>query len=102
MIVGLWIYIGTQGILQGTFETFAAVAREHFGGSLRGRLVLTAGLGGMGGAQPLSITMNDGIAVVVEADPARIQRRRAQGWVDRTTDSLDEALAWASGATRAG
>jgi urocanate hydratase len=102
MTAGSWIYIGTQGILQGTYETFSAVARQHFGGSLRGRLVLTAGLGGMGGAQPLSITMNDGVAVIVEADPARIHRRKAQGWVDRTTDSLDEALAWASGAVRSG
>jgi urocanate hydratase len=100
MTAGSWIYIGTQGILQGTYETFAAVARQHFGGSLRGRIVLTAGLGGMGGAQPMSITMNDGVAVIVEADPARIHRRKSQGWIDRTTDSLDEALNWADGAAR--
>jgi urocanate hydratase len=102
MTAGSWIYIGTQGILQGTYETFAAVARQHFNGSLRGRLVLTAGLGGMGGAQPLAVTMNDGVALVVEVDPARIHRRKSQGWVDRATDSLDEALAWAESATRAG
>ncbi|MDQ7859128.1 MAG: urocanate hydratase [Armatimonadota bacterium] len=102
MTAGSWIYIGTQGILQGTYETFAAVARRHFGGSLRGRLVLSAGLGGMGGAQPLAVTMNDGVALVVEVDPARIHRRRAQGWVDRTTDSLDEALAWTEAARRGG
>jgi urocanate hydratase len=102
MTAGSWIYIGTQGILQGTYETFAAVARQHFGGSLRGRLVLTAGLGGMGGAQPMAVTMNEGVALVVEVDPARIHRRRSQGWVDRTTDSLDEALVWAEAAKRAG
>lgn len=101
MTAGSWIYIGTQGILQGTYETFAAVARQHFGGTLRGRLVLTAGLGGMGGAQPMAITMNEGVALVVEVDPARIHRRKTQGWVDRTTDSLDEALAWAEEARRA-
>jgi urocanate hydratase len=100
MTAGSWIYIGTQGILQGTYETFAAVARQHFGGSLRGRLVLSAGLGGMGGAQPMAVTMNEGVALVVEVDPARIHRRKAQGWVDRTTDSLDEALVWAEGARR--
>src|ERR1700682_4375618 len=69
MTAGSWIYIGTQGIVQGTYETFAEVARRHFGGSLRGKLVLTAGLGGMGGAQPLAVTMNEGVALVVEADP---------------------------------
>ncbi|MDR7543093.1 MAG: urocanate hydratase [Armatimonadota bacterium] len=100
MTAGSWIYIGTQGILQGTYETFAAVARQHFGGSLRGRLVLSAGLGGMGGAQPMAVTMNEGVALVVEVDPARIHRRKTQGWVDRTTDSLDEALVWAEGARR--
>jgi urocanate hydratase len=102
MTAGSWIYIGTQGILQGTYETFAAVARQHFGGSLRGRLVLTAGLGGMGGAQPMAVTMNEGVALVVEVDPARIHRRKTQGWVDRTTDSLDQALVWAEAATRSG
>ncbi len=101
MTAGSWIYIGTQGILQGTYETFAEVARQHFGGSLRGRLVLTAGLGGMGGAQPMAVTMNEGVALVVEADPSRIHRRRSQGWVDRTTDSLDEALRWCGEAKEA-
>jgi urocanate hydratase len=102
MTAGSWIYIGTQGILQGTYETFAAVARQHFGGSLRGRLVLSAGLGGMGGAQPMAVTMNEGVALVVEVDPARIHRRKSLGWVDRTTDSLDEALRWAETARRGG
>ncbi|MBI4277505.1 MAG: urocanate hydratase [Armatimonadetes bacterium] len=92
MTAGSWIYIGTQGILQGTYETFAAAAHTHFGGSLRGRLVVSAGLGGMGGAQPLAVTMNEGVALIVEVDPARIQRRLAGGWVDEVTDSLDEAL----------
>ncbi|MDI6771816.1 MAG: urocanate hydratase [bacterium] len=101
MTAGSWIYIGTQGILQGTYETFAEVARQHFGGSLRGRLVLTAGLGGMGGAQPMAVTMNEGVALVVEADPSRIHRRKSQGWVDRATDSLDEALRWCGEAKQA-
>lgn len=102
MTAGSWIYIGTQGILQGTYETFAEVARQHFGGSLRGRLVLTAGLGGMGGAQPMAVTMNEGVALVVEVDPSRIHRRRSQGWVDRATDLLDEALRWCGEAKEAG
>ena len=92
MTAGSWIYIGTQGILQGTYETFAAVARKHFGGSLRGRLVLTAGLGGMGGAQPLAVTMNQGTALVIEVDRARAERRRQQGFLDEIADSLDDAL----------
>ena len=75
MTAGSWIYIGTQGILQGTYETFAALAAKHFGGSLKGRIVLTAGLGGMGGAQPLAVTMNDGVAICVEVDPSHIARR---------------------------
>ena len=75
MTAGSWIYIGTQGILQGTYETFSALAAQRYGGTLRGRLVVTAGLGGMGGAQPLAVTMNDGVALVVECDPARLQRR---------------------------
>ncbi|OFX26850.1 MAG: urocanate hydratase [Armatimonadetes bacterium RBG_16_67_12] len=100
MTAGSWIYIGTQGILQGTYETFAEVARQHFGGSLRGRVVLSAGLGGMGGAQPMAVTMNEGVALMVEVDPARIHRRKTQGWVDRTTDSLDEALVWTQAAKR--
>jgi len=93
MTAGSWIYIGTQGILQGTYETLAAVARRHFGGSLRGRLTVTAGLGGMGGAQPLAVTMNDGLALVVEVDPARIARRLATKYLDETAPSLEAALA---------
>ena len=93
MTAGSWIYIGTQGILQGTYETLAELARRHFGGSLRGRLVVTAGLGGMGGAQPLAITMNGGVALVVEVDPARIDRRLATRYVDERTGSLNDALA---------
>ncbi|RMG26236.1 MAG: urocanate hydratase, partial [Armatimonadetes bacterium] len=94
MTAGSWIYIGTQGILQGTYETFAALARAHFDGTLAGRLVVTAGLGGMGGAQPLAITMNEGVALCVEVDPRRIERRLETQYLDRSTDSLDEALAW--------
>jgi urocanate hydratase len=93
MTAGSWIYIGTQGILQGTYETLAELARRHFGGTLAGRLVVTAGLGGMGGAQPLAITMNGGAALVVEADPARIERRLATRYVDERSRDLDEALA---------
>jgi urocanate hydratase len=92
MTAGSWIYIGTQGILQGTYETLAAVGRRHFGGSLAGRLLVTAGLGGMGGAQPLAATMNGGVALCVEVDRARIERRLAMRYVDDATDSLDEAL----------
>jgi len=102
MTAGSWIYIGTQGILQGTYETLAAVARKHFGGSLKGRLTLTAGLGGMGGAQPLAVTMNDGVAIVVEVDPRRIERRLETRYVDTKTDSLDEALRLANEAMTAG
>ncbi len=102
MTAGSWIYIGTQGIVQGTYETFAAVARRHFGGTLRGRLVLTAGLGGMGGAQPLAITMNEGVGLIVEADPARIERRARAGWVDEATQNLDAALHLARQAVREG
>jgi urocanate hydratase len=94
MTAGSWIYIGSQGIVQGTFETFAECAARHFGGSLAGRLVLTAGLGGMGGAQPLAITMNGGICLAVEVDEARAQRRVKGGYCDRVTRSLDEALRW--------
>jgi urocanate hydratase len=100
MTAGSWIYIGTQGILQGTYETLAAVARKHFGGSLKGRLTLTAGLGGMGGAQPLAVTMNDGVAIVVEVDPRRIERRLETRYVDTMTESLDEALRLADEALR--
>src|SRR5678816_3489161 len=92
MTAGSWIYIGTQGILQGTYETFAAAARKHFGGSLKGRLLLTAGLGGMGGAQPLAGTMNEGVVMVVEVDKTRIERRLATGYCDRMETDLDTAL----------
>jgi urocanate hydratase len=92
MTAGSWIYIGTQGILQGTYETFAAVARKHFGGTLAGRLVVTAGLGGMGGAQPLAITMNEGTGLVVEVDQANAERRRRQGFLDEIAPTLDDAL----------
>jgi urocanate hydratase len=102
MTAGSWIYIGTQGILQGTYETFAALARKHFGGSLQGRLVLSAGLGGMGGAQPLAVTMNEGVGIFVEIDLERIDRRLALRYVDRATASLDEALRWAEEAKRKG
>ena len=102
MTAGSWIYIGTQGILQGTYETLAAVGRKHFAGSLKGKLTLTAGLGGMGGAQPLAVTMNDGVAIVVEVDPHRIERRLETRYVDVSTDSLDEALRLANEAMRKG
>ena len=92
MTAGSWIYIGAQGILQGTYETFAAAGHKHFGGSLRGRLVLTAGLGGMGGAQPLAATMNDGVLLAVEVDPARIEKRIKTGYCEVMTTNLDEAL----------
>ncbi len=95
MTAGSWIYIGTQGILQGTFETFAEAARQHFGGTLRGRVVLTAGLGGMGGAQPLAVTMNEGVCLAIEVDEARARRRLEIGYVDRLTGVPAEALAWA-------
>ncbi|MGE3342831.1 MAG: urocanate hydratase [Vicinamibacterales bacterium] len=96
MTAGSWIYIGTQGILQGTYETLAAVARTHFGGTLKGTLTVTAGLGGMGGAQPLAITMNEGVALVIEVDPSRIERRLATRYLDEATTSLDDALARAA------
>jgi urocanate hydratase len=102
MTAGSWIYIGTQGILQGTYETFAAVARQRFGGSLRGRLVVTAGLGGMGGAQPLAVTMNDGLALCVEVDLQRIERRIETGYLDERAGSLDDALARLEAARRDG
>jgi urocanate hydratase len=94
MTAGSWIYIGSQGILQGTFETFGAVARTHFDGTLAGRFVLTAGLGGMGGAQPLAATMNDAAILGIDVDEARIDKRLETGYCDRKTHSLDEALAW--------
>jgi len=101
MTAGSWIYIGTQGILQGTYETFAEIARRRHGGTLAGRWVLTAGLGGMGGAQSLAVTMNEGVALVVEVDPTRIRRRIETRYVDRETASLDEALRWVREATAA-
>jgi urocanate hydratase len=94
MTAGSWIYIGTQGILQGTYETFASAARQRFGGSLRGRWVLSAGLGGMGGAQPLAVTLNGGCALVVEVDRERIRRRLDTRYCDRISERLDEALEW--------
>ena len=102
MTAGSWIYIGSQGILQGTYETFAAVARERFGGSLAGRLVVTAGLGGMGGAQPLAVTMNEGCALCVEVDLSRIERRIREGYLDERAASLDDALARLDEARSAG
>jgi urocanate hydratase len=92
MTAGSWIYIGSQGIVQGTYETFAECANQHFNGSMSGRLVVTAGLGGMGGAQPLAVTMNDGLCLAVEVDPWRIQRRVETGYCDVMSESLDEAL----------
>src|SRR5438552_4547657 len=100
MTAGSWIYIGTQGILQGTYETFGAMARRHFGGAVRGRIVLTGGLGGRGGAQPLAATMNDGVCLAVEVDPARVQRRLETRYLDRSTASLDEAVGWCEEAKR--
>ncbi len=98
MTAGSWIYIGTQGILQGTFETFGAVARKRFGGSLAGTITLTAGLGGMGGAQPLAVTMNDGVAIVVECDPSRIERRLEHRYLNVAASDLEDAIARANGA----
>jgi urocanate hydratase len=95
MTAGSWIYIGTQGILQGTYETFAAVAAKKFGGTLAGTITLTAGLGGMGGAQPLAVTMNDGVAIVIDVDASRIERRIEQRYLDVRADSLDQALTMA-------
>ncbi|HZG64646.1 MAG TPA: urocanate hydratase, partial [Rubrobacteraceae bacterium] len=102
MTAGSWIYIGTQGILQGTYETFAALAEQRFGGTLRGRVCLTAGLGGMGGAQPLAITMNEGVALCVEADPERTQRRLESGYLDEKAEDLGAALERAEEAKREG
>ncbi|WP_406517257.1 urocanate hydratase [Streptomyces sp. NBC_00134] len=95
MTAGSWIYIGSQGILQGTYETFGAVARKKFNGSLAGTITLTAGLGGMGGAQPLAVTMNDGVAICVDVDPTRIERRIAHRYLDVAADDLDHALSLA-------
>ncbi len=102
MTAGSWIYIGTQGILQGTYETLAACADKHFGGSLKGKLVLTAGMGGMGGAQPLAVVMNEGICLCVEVDPSRIKRRLDTRYCDKITHQLDEALRWVDEAKKKG
>ncbi len=102
MTAGSWIYIGTQGILQGTYETLASAARKHFGGSLKGTLTLSAGLGGMGGAQPLAVTMNEGVAVIVEIDRERIEKRLRTKYVDTMVESLDEALGLAAQAKKKG
>ena len=102
MTAGSWIYIGSQGIVQGTYETLAAVARKHFGGSLKSRLFVSAGMGGMGGAQPLAAVMNGAVALVIEVDPQRISRRLATKYLDEATDNLDDALDAVSRWTRAG
>src|SRR5439155_9903187 len=95
MTAGSWIYIGSQGIVQGTYETLGELASQRFGGSLKGTVTLTAGLGGMGGAQPLAVTMNEGVALCVDVDPSRIERRLKTHYLDRATAKLDEAVAWA-------
>ncbi len=102
MTAGSWIYIGTQGILQGTYETFASVAKQHFGESLKGTITLTAGLGGMGGAQPLAVTMNGGVVIAFEVDPDRIQKRIQTKYCDKMTESIDEAIEWAQQAKEQG
>jgi urocanate hydratase len=102
MTAGSWIYIGTQGILQGTYETFAAAGKKHFGGSLKGRLVLSAGLGGMGGAQPLSVTMNEGVFLGIEVDASRIKRRLETGYLDVMAERLEDALILALSAKEKG
>ena len=102
MTAGSWIYIGTQGILQGTYETFAAVATKRFGGSLAGTITLTAGLGGMGGAQPLAVTMNGGVVICVDCDPASIKRRIEHGYLDIAADDVDDAIRRAVTAAKAG
>src|SRR5437588_8062642 len=99
MTAGSWIYIGSQGIVQGTFETFAAAGRKHFDGNLAGKFVLTGGLGGMGGAQPLAATMNDAVFLGVDVDAARIEKRLKSGYCDRKSHDLDEALSWIREAT---
>ncbi|MDP2232671.1 MAG: urocanate hydratase, partial [Actinomycetota bacterium] len=102
MTAGSWIYIGTQGILQGTYETFAAAAAKRFGGTLRGTLTVTGGCGGMGGAQPLAVTMNDGVCLVVDVDPTRLERRVATRYLDEWTADLDDAIARVLAAKREG
>lgn len=102
MTAGSWIYIGSQGILQGTYETFASLAKKHFNGSLKGTITLTAGLGGMGGAQPLAVTMNEGVVIAVEVDEKRIKKRIDTAYCDVMTDSVDEAIRWAEEAREQG
>jgi len=102
MTAGSWIYIGTQGILQGTYETFGACGRKSFGGTLKGKLVATGGLGGMGGAQPLAVTMNEGVCLAAEVDPHRVQRRLETGYLDRASSDLGEALTFCFEAMKAG
>lgn len=102
MTAGSWIYIGSQGIVQGTYETFAELANQHFNGSLKGTITLTAGLGGMGGAQPLAVTMNGGVVIGVDVDPTRIQKRIDTRYCDTITHSLDEALEKAEKAKKEG
>jgi urocanate hydratase len=102
MTAGSWIYIGTQGILQGTYETFAAIAAKRFGGTLKGTITLTAGLGGMGGAQPLAVTMNGGVVICVECDQSRITRRIEHGYLDEQADDVDDAIRRAVAARNAG
>lgn len=102
MTAGSWIYIGTQGILQGTYECFGAAARKHFGGSLRGKLVVTGGLGGMGGAQPLAATMNDAVCLIAEVDQQRIDKRLHDKYLDKAADSFDQALQWVTQAAESG
>src|ERR1041385_295798 len=102
MTAGSWIYIGSQGILQGTYETLGELATRRFGGSLKGRVVLTAGLGGMGGAQPLAVTMNGGVGLCVRVDPTRIERRIKTRYLDRETADVDEAVRWAGAAKEEG
>jgi urocanate hydratase len=102
MTAGSWIYIGSQGIVQGTYETFAEAARQHFGESLQGRLVVSGGMGGMGGAQPLAATLNGAVFLGIDVDPQRIQRRVRTGYCDLMVESLDQALHRAEEARRAG
>lgn len=102
MTAGSWIYIGSQGILQGTYETLVSVAKKHFGNSLKGTLTVTAGLGGMGGAQPLAITMNEGVALIAEVDPSRIRRRIETRYLDKSTGNIPEAVEWALEAKKYG
>src|ERR1700690_2059332 len=102
MTAGSWIYIGTQGILQGTYETFAAIAAKRFGGTLQGTITLTAGLGGMGGAQPLAVTMNGGVVICVDCDQSRITRRIEHGYLDEQADDIDDAILHAVAARNAG